>query len=67
MFIAEVVAVHADDKYMDAKTGAFDLSLAEPLCYAHGQYYKLGKPLGKFGWSVEKKKTKDKRKLSSKK
>lgn len=67
MFIAEVVAVHADDKYIDDKTGAFDLSLAEPLCYAHGQYYKLGKPLGKFGWSVEKKKTKLKRENQSKK
>jgi len=67
MFIAEVVAVHADDKYLDDKTEAFDLSLAKPLVYAHGQYYKLGKPLGKFGWSVEKKKTKLKRNKDSKK
>ncbi len=62
MFLAEVVAVHADDKYIDDKTGAFDLSKANPLVYAHGHYYKLGKEIGKFGWSVEKKKTKLKRK-----
>jgi flavin reductase (DIM6/NTAB) family NADH-FMN oxidoreductase RutF len=64
MFLAEVVAVHADDKYIDDKTGAFDLSKANPLVYAHGHYYNLGKPIGKFGWSVEKKKTKLKRKKS---
>ncbi len=67
MFLAEVVAVHADDKYIDDKTGAFDLSKANPLVYAHGHYYNLGKPVGKFGWSVEKKKTKLKRKKSKRK
>jgi len=61
MFLAEVLAVHADDKYMDEKTGAFDLSQANPIAYSHGNYYSLGKHIGKFGWSVEKPKTKLKR------
>lgn len=53
MFIGEVVAVHADEKYMD-ETGRFDLSKAEPLVYSHGQYYTLGEKIGKFGYSVKK-------------
>ncbi len=56
MFIAEVLNVVADDRYMDAETGAFSLKAADPICYVHGHYFKLGDPIGKFGWSVEKKK-----------
>jgi hypothetical protein len=37
------------------------LSKAGLLAYAHGFYYALGKQIGKFGWSVEKKSTKKKR------
>ncbi len=55
MFIANVVAVNADEKYMNPKTGAFDLGAADMIAYMHGQYYKLGKRIGKFGWTVEKK------------
>ena len=55
MFIAEVVNVQADDRYLDQETGAFDLSKANPLAYAHGKYYELGELVGKFGWSVQKK------------
>ncbi len=56
MFLAEVVAVNADKKYLNPDTGEFDLSKAEPIAYSHGFYYKLGKKIGKFGWSVQKKK-----------
>ena len=56
MFVAEVVNVLADDRYLDAENGVFDLSKAEPLVYLHGGYYELGARIGKFGWSVEKKK-----------
>ncbi len=56
MFISEVVAVNADDKYIDPETGLFRLSEAVPICYSHGKYYELGKLIGKFGYSVEKKK-----------
>lgn len=54
MFIAEVVAVDADEKYMDEK-GKFDLAASELMAYVHGEYYGLGKKLGKFGYSVSKK------------
>lgn len=55
MFIAEVVNVRADDRYLDPVTGKFDLAAARPLVYVHGEYFGLGNLLGKFGWSVEKK------------
>lgn len=55
MFLARVVAVHADEQYMDAK-GRFDLSLSKPMVYSHGEYYGLGQKLGSFGYSVKKKK-----------
>lgn len=60
MFLAEVVAVNADEALIN-KSGALDLQKAGLLAYAHGFYYGLGKKIGKFGWSVEKKSTKRKR------
>lgn len=54
MFIADVVAVHADEKYMDEKN-RFHLEKAEPVVYSHGTYYLCGKDLGTFGYSVRKK------------
>lgn len=53
MFVAEVLAVHADEKYMD-ETGKFDLSKANPIVYSHGEYYTMGEKIGKFGYSVKK-------------
>ena len=58
MFISEVVAVNADEKYIDAQTGRFSLNDAVPICYSHGKYYETGGLIGKFGYSVEKKKKK---------
>jgi flavin reductase (DIM6/NTAB) family NADH-FMN oxidoreductase RutF len=55
MFISEVVAVNADEKYIDKNTGLFRLIDAEPISYLHGKYYETGKLIGKFGYSVEKK------------
>ena len=55
MFLAKVLCVHADEKYMDSK-GKFDLAMAAPLVYSHGQYYGVGKKLGRFGFSVRKNK-----------
>lgn len=60
MFVAEVLSIDADEKYIDEK-GAFDISKCDLIAYANGGYYKLGKKLGKFGYSVAKKK-KNKRK-----
>ncbi|MBO5032124.1 MAG: flavin reductase family protein [Lachnospiraceae bacterium] len=54
MFLAEVAAVHVDDRFMDEK-GGFHLADAEPIVYSHGEYYDLGSKLGKFGYSVQKK------------
>lgn len=53
MFLAEVVSVHVDDKYMDEK-GKFHLEQAEPIVYSHGAYLETGKQLGTFGYSVKK-------------
>lgn len=55
MFIAEVVNVLADDRFVNPDTGKFDLERARPLVYSHGEYFSLGKLLGHFGWSVRKK------------
>lgn len=59
MFIAEILAVNVDDKYLD-ETGRFDMEACNLLAYSHGQYYSLGERLGKFGFSVEKKNNKNK-------
>lgn len=56
MFIADVVNVLADEKYISPETGAFDMEKAHLLVYSHGFYHEIGKQIGKFGWSVQKKK-----------
>lgn len=60
MFIAEVLSIDADEEYIDDK-GAFDISKCDLIAYANGSYYCLGKKIGKFGYSVEKKKSKKKK------
>lgn len=54
MFLAQVLGVSVDSKYMDAK-GKFHLNDAGLVSYSHGEYFELGKKLGSFGWSVRKK------------
>ena len=54
MFLAEVLAVHVDDAYMD-ESNRFALEKTKPLVYVHGQYFSLGRLLGTFGYSVRKK------------
>ena len=54
MFLAEVTAVQADEKYMD-ENGKFELNKTGLLAYSHGEYLGLGKRLGTFGYSVRKK------------
>ena len=54
MFIAEVVGVTVDDQYMD-ETGKFHINESSLVMYSHGEYFALGKKLGKFGYSVKKK------------
>lgn len=55
MFIAEVMNVLADERYIDAETGKFDLERADLIAYCHGEYFTLGEKLGNFGWTVRKK------------
>ena len=55
MFIADVLAINADEKYIDDK-GAFDISKCDLIAYSNGHYYSLGRKLGRFGFSVRKKK-----------
>lgn len=55
VFIAEVLSIDADEKCIDEK-GAFDISKCNLIAYANGKYFSLGKIVGKFGFSVKKKK-----------
>ena len=55
MFLAEVAGVTVDEKYMD-QNGKFHLNSSGLVAYSHGEYFELGKKLGKFGYSVQKKK-----------
>ena len=53
MFIAKIISVDADDKYLDS-SGRFDMSKCDFLAYSDGTYYSLGMALGTFGFSVKK-------------
>ena len=54
MFIADVVGVTVDDKYMDG-TGKFHINDTGLVMYSHGEYFGFGDKLGSFGYSVKKK------------
>ena len=47
-------------KYIN-ENGAFDISKCNLIAYANGGYYSLGKKIGKFGYSVQKKKSANKK------
>ena len=59
MFIADVLAINSDEKNNNEK-GAIYISKCELIAYANGGYYKLGRKIGKFGFSVEKNKKRNK-------
>ena len=54
MFIAEVINVRADSRYIDPETDRFMLEKAGLMAYSHGFYYELGEMIGRFGFSVRK-------------
>ncbi|KAB1438606.1 flavin reductase family protein [Candidatus Galacturonibacter soehngenii] len=56
MFLAQVLAVDIDERYMD-KSGKFRLNSADLMVYSHGEYFNLKEQLGTFGYSVRKKTT----------
>ncbi|AKA71802.1 flavin reductase family protein [Clostridium scatologenes] len=56
LFLAEVLAIHVEENLLD-ENGKIHLEKANLICYSHGEYFSLNsKALGKFGYSVEKKK-----------
>ena len=61
MFIAEVVGSHVNEDLLDEK-GKIHFENANMMAYCHGEYFPLSKkPIGSFGFSVMKKKTKTRR------
>ncbi|MDE5859603.1 MAG: flavin reductase family protein [Oscillospiraceae bacterium] len=59
MFIAEIIAVNVDGRYIDSK-GKINLNQAGLMAYSHGEYFSLGRKLGSFGYSVAKRSSKKK-------
>lgn len=58
LFLAEVVSVSVDEEIIDDK-GKIHLEKANLIAYSHGEYFALqNKPVGKFGYSIQKKKKK---------
>ena len=57
IFFAEVLSIDPDDRYIK-ENGEFDISKCNLIAYANGGYYTLGKKIGKFGYSVKKRKKK---------
>lgn len=67
MFIAEIVAVHVDEKYVD-ENGAYDYGSMDLISFSHGKYYRLRQQEeGFFGYSVMKPKTAKRRKAAQNK
>ena len=54
LFMAEIVATQADERYVDEK-GKLVLRKAGMLAYLHGEYFATGRKCGRFGFSVAKK------------
>lgn len=55
MFIADILNVYVDEKYLDGK-GKFHLNQTDLIAYSHGAYFTLGQEIGTFGYSVKSKK-----------
>ncbi|WP_027626799.1 flavin reductase family protein [Clostridium lundense] len=62
LFLAEIISVHVEEELID-KNGKIHFEKANLMCYSHGEYFPIPeKSIGKFGFSVQKKKTKTRRK-----
>lgn len=55
MFIARVVNVQVDEKYI-LEDGKLDMAAMDLIAYTHGEYFDVSNPKGFFGWSVRRKK-----------
>ncbi len=60
MFVAEVVAVQVSAALIDGK-GRLRLEKGGLIAFAHGQYFALGRCIGRFGFSVQKRKSRARR------
>lgn len=57
MFLADIIKVHVDEEYID-ENNRIRLDRAALVAYNHGEYFGLKRqPLGRFGFSVMKPKT----------
>lgn len=54
LFLARIVAVQVDEALV-TPAGRLNLGKAGLLTYVHGEYWGLKKPVGRFGFSVRKK------------
>ena len=54
MILADIVATHVSEALID-DNGRLCMEKADLMAYAHGEYFALGKSLGKFGFSAVKK------------
>ena len=54
MFLSEIVGIDVDPSLID-ESGKLCLDRVTLTAYAHGEYYELGKKIGKFGFSVKQK------------
>lgn len=55
MFIANVVNIIANKKYIHPETKSFNIKNVNIIAYLHREYYELGKFIGKYGWSISQK------------
>jgi flavin reductase (DIM6/NTAB) family NADH-FMN oxidoreductase RutF len=53
MFMANVLAVHFDEKYIDQNTGNFSAEKAGLISYGFKHYYSQGEDIGRHGFSVK--------------
>ena len=54
VFFADILGVSVDDSLFD-EAGKIHLEWADLIAYMHGEYFTLGKRIGKFGYSATKK------------
>lgn len=53
MFLADIVAVNVEKSLLEGEK--LCINRAHLCAFAHGEYYKLGERIGKFGFSVKRK------------
>lgn len=53
MFVAEVLAIHADESLIKPNSNSLELDNAKLINYAGGKYFKMGEELGSFGYSLQ--------------